>query len=304
MRKAFIDTMLECARKDKNVALLMAEVGFSVVEPFEKEFPDRFFNTGIAEQNLVLTAAGMALKGMKPVAYSMSAFLPSRAYELIKVSIAYQNLPVVLVSTGSGVSYSKLGSTHHAIEESALMRSLPNMNVLFPCDAKEFKGALNYALNDNKPYYISTPKLPAPKENGQPFKINKAIQYREGKDGAILAVGFSVHEACKAADELKKKNIELAVYGIHTVKPIDIETIINVACLKNIFVIDEHQYCTGIGGEVARIILENHLLIDNFYDFGIPDCFVNEVRNYDKIMEGYGLTSCQIADKIYTLVKK
>ena len=298
MRSTFVNTMIECARKDEKVVLLMAEVGFSVVEPFEKEFPNRFFNTGIAEQNLVLTASGMAMAGMCPVAYSMSSFLPSRAYELIKVSVCYQNLPVVLVSTGTGVSYSQMGSTHHAIEESALMRSLPNMNVLFPCDKQELKDALVYALSENKPYYISYPKLPAPQVESHPFIPNKAVQYKEGKDGAILAVGFSVQEACKAADLLKEKNIDLAVYGMHTVKPLDKEMILEAGKTGNVFVVDEHQSCCGIGAEVAKVLLENKVKIERFKEFSINDTFLDCVRSYNEMIDLYGINSNRIAVSI------
>ena len=304
MRNAFINTMIECAKKDGSVALLMAEVGFSVVEPFEKEFPERFFNTGIAEQNLVLTAAGMALKGMHPVAYSMSAFLPSRAYEMIKVSICYQNLPVVLVSTGTGVSYGQMGSTHHAIEESVLMRSLPNMNVEFPCNARELKECIKYALSEQKPYYISFPKLPAP--NGMEYedKSGKATCYKKGKDGAIIGVGFAVNNAIKAAESLKHRDIDLAVYGLHTVKPLDIETIISAGKTGSVFVVDEQQTCGGIGAEIAKILMENSIKIDRFKEFAIKDTFVDSVMNYDEMLDTYDLSAKKIEIKIEEMYRR
>ena len=298
MRKSFVDTMIECAREDENVVLLMAEVGFSVVEPFEKEFPNRFFNTGIAEQNLVLTAAGMALKGLRPVAYSMSAFLDSRAFEQIKVSVAYQNLPVVLISVGSGLSYGEMGSTHHAIEESAIMRSLPNLNVVFPSNAVELRGALKKALSDNKPYYISYPKAMAPETKEYPFEPGKAVCHREGKDGSILAFGFSVNDAIAASDILKDKGLNIGVYGFHTVKPLDREAICKAAATGNIFVVDEHNYSAGMGGETARILLENKIKIDNFVDISVPDCFQDVVARYAEMKEMYSLDAKGIAEKI------
>ena len=298
MRKSFIDTMIECAREDENVVLLMAEVGFSVVEPFEKEFPDRFFNTGIAEQNLVLTAAGMALKGLKPVAYSMSAFLPSRAFEQIKVSVGYQNLPVVILSVGTGLSYGEMGSTHHAIEESAIMRSIPNLNVVFPANAVELKAALKKALSDNKPYYISYPKAMAPEIEEYPVEIGKAVCHRQGEDGAILAFGYNVNDAISASDILAEKGKKVAVYGFHTAKPIDRDAICKAATTGNIFVVDEHNYSGGIGGEVARVILENKIKVDNFVDISIPDCFQDSVGRYNEMKERYGLTGERIAQKV------
>lgn len=290
MRNAFVQTMIELAEKDPSVVLLMAEVGFSVVEPFEAKFPDRFVNTGICEQNLVLAGAGMAVSGMHPVCYSMSSFLPSRAFEIIKDSVCYQNLPVVLVSIGSGLTYGEMGSTHHAIEESALMRALPNMTVLFPADANEVRGALSYAFSEKRPFYISIPKAPAP-ENPLPhdFVPGKAACYRKGQDGAILAMGYSVHEAMKAAALLEAEGISLSVYGFSTVKPLDVETIVEACETKNIFVLDEHQSCAGMGAEVAKVVLEKGVSLQNFHDFSIPDTFCDTVLRYQEMLSEYGI---------------
>lgn len=298
MRKYFINTMMDCAENNSKVAFLMAESGFSVVEPFEKNFPDRFYNTGIAEQNLILTAAGMAMSGMRPIAYTMAAFLPSRAFEMIKVSVCYQNLPVVIVATGSGLSYGQLGSTHHSIEESALMRSLPNMNVIFPSCGEELDEAIKYALSVEKPFYISFPKLPAPEYDGHKFEFGKAVKYRSGDKASIFAVGFAVHDAVKAADKLKEKGIDISVYGLHTVKPLDVEAIIEGAKNKNIFVVDEHQSVAGIGSEVAKIILQNGVSVDNFVDLGVPNCFVDKVAWYNELKDMYGISAEKIVEKV------
>lgn len=303
MRNYFVNTMIECAKEDPSVALLMAEVGFSVVEPFEKEFPNRFFNTGISEQNLVLTAAGMAVAGMHPVAYSMASFLPSRAFEMIKVSVCYQNLPVIILSIGSGLSYGELGSTHHSIEESALMRSLPNLNVVFPSNGKELGNVLKYALRDNKPYYISFPKAPAPNADEHVFEFGKAVKWRKGKDGAIIAVGFSVNNAIIASDMLKEKGLDIAVYGLHTVKPLDKQAIIEAAKTKNIFVVDEHNYAAGIGGEIARLILEDGVKINKYHEFSIPDCFVDNVSRYSELLDMYNLSAERITIEIESCYK-
>lgn len=303
MRKCFVDTVIECAREDESVALLMAEVGFSVVEPFEKEFPDRFFNVGIAEQNLIMTAAGMALKGMHPIAYSMASFLPSRAFEQIKVSVCYQNLPVVIVSVGTGLSYGEMGSTHHSIEESALMRSIPNLNVIFPSNTVELRGALKTALTDNKPYYISYPKAPAPEVAEYPFVMGKAVKHRAGKDGYILAFGYSVNQAVSASDMLREKGLDIGVYGFHTVKPLDREAICEAAVTGNIFVMDEHNYCAGMGGEVARVILEMGIPVKTFREFSVPDCFQNTVARYTEMLNVYRLSAAGVAEGIEAELK-
>lgn len=304
MRNSFINTMIDCARKDDKAALLMAEVGFSVVEPFEKEFPDRFYNTGIAEQNLVLTAAGMAVAGMKPVAYSMSAFLASRAFEQIKVSICYQNLPVILLSNGTGLSYGEMGSTHHAIEESAIMRSLPNLTVEFPSDGAELRDVLQYAFGAGKPFYISFPKLPDPKLPGHVYENGKIVEYRTGGDGTIFAVGCNVKQAVEAAAQLADQGYSIGVYGIHTVKPLDVEALLKGARTENIFVVDEHQRCGGIGGEIARIFLEHGASLKTYKEFSIPDTFVHTVARYPELLETYHLTSGQLAADIAAALEK
>lgn len=300
MRNSFINTMIECAENDNKVALLMAEVGFSVVEPFEKKFPDRFFNTGIAEQDLVLTAAGLALGGMKPVAYSMSAFLASRAFEMIKVSVCYQNLPVVLMSVGSGVSYGEMGSTHHSIEEEAIMKSLPNLTVEFPSDGAELRDTLKYALSQEKPFYISFPKAPDTKLMPHSYEYGKGVKYMDGKDGAIIAVGYSVSNAIKAAESLKEKGIDIAVYGIHSVKPLDKNVIFEAASKKNIFVVDEHQSVGGAASDIAKILLQNKLFPENFVDLSVPDTFVERVSKYNELLDLYSLSAEKITQIIET----
>lgn len=304
MRNSFINTMIECARKDDKVALLMAEVGFSVVEPFEKEFPERFYNTGIAEQNLVLTSVGMAAAGMKPVAYSMSAFLASRAFEQIKVSICYQNLPVILLSNGTGLSYGEMGSTHHAIEESAIMRSLPNLTVEFPSDGAELRDVLNYAFSVQKPFYISFPKMPDSKLMKHKYENGKIVEYINGHDGTILATGYNVKDALDASEKLNEMGYDIGVYGIHTVKPLDVDAIIKAGRTENIFVLDEHQQCCGIGGEIARIFLEHGVSLKTYKEFSIPDTFVDKVARYPELLDLYHLSAERIAADIAIVLKK
>ncbi len=298
MRNSFLNTMIECAENDKRVALLMAEVGFSVVEPFEKKFPDRFYNTGIAEQDLVLTAAGMAMNGFHPVAYSMAPFLPSRAFEMIKISVCYQNLPVILVSVGSGLSYSELGSTHHSIEESALMRTLPNMTVEFPSDGAELRDTLKYAFSQEKPFYISFPKAPDIKLQEHSYEYGKGYKYKDGNDGAIIAVGYAVNNALKATELLKAYNIDVAVYGLHSVKPLDIELIKEAGNKKNVFVVDEHQSCCGVAAEIAKILIQNNIMPKSFCDVSILDTFVDEVSRYNELQKAYNMDAESIKNTI------
>ena len=303
MRNAFVQSLISCAEQDSRVALLMAEVGFSVVEPFEQKFPDRFFNTGIAEQSLVTTAAGMAVAGMRPVAYSMSCFLPSRAFELIKVSLCYQNLPVTLVGVGAGLSYGEMGPTHHAAEESSIMCTLPNMTVIFPCDAADMRDALAWSVgHEGGPVYISFPKAAAPVLPAHDFETGKAVKYRSGRDGAILAVGMMTETALRAADLLSNLNIQLSVYGLHTVKPMDQAAVAEAAQTGNVFVLDEHFASTG--ELIASIILKQAIPIQRFLDISLPDLFPDKIMRYSEMLDAYDLTAVKISDRIARMYQK
>jgi transketolase len=304
MRNAFVNTLLDIAETDRRVALLMAEVGFSVVEPFEKKFPARFFNTGIAEQNLILTAAGMAMDGMRPVAYSMSCFLPSRAFEQIKVSVCYQNLPVTIAAIGAGTSYGEMGPTHHATEESALMRVLPNLTVIFPSDGNELASALRYSINSDSPTYISFPKAPSPKLPPHDFEMRHAVRCRKGRDGAIIAVGTAVSDALAASGILSAKGLDLSVYGIHTVKPLDHESIMEACETENVFVVDEHQNHAGIAGDIARSILENGARVNRFRSISIDDKFAPSVARHPELLDHFGLSPKKIAATIAAAFEK
>jgi len=304
MRNAFLQAMLEGAAADERVALLMAEVGFSVVEPFQKQFPDRFYNTGIAEQDLVSIAAGMALGGLRPVAYSMSAFLSSRAFEQIKIDVCYQDLPVMLVSTGTGLSYSNLGATHHATEESALMRTLPNLTVFFPACGEELREMFRYAWTSEHPAYISMPKVASPRLPKHDFVPGKPVCYQTGEDGTIFAVGYSVTDALDAAKALEVQGVQIGVYGLHTLKPLDCQAICKAAGLRRVFVLEEQQRSAGVGGEIARILLEGGVPVNLFRSFAIPDKFAGPVLTWQEQSAEYGLSADKLAQNILNAVKE
>lgn len=303
MRNAFLQAMLEGAAADERVSLLMAETGFSVVEPFQQRFPDRFYNTGIAEQDLVSVAAGMALGGLRPVAYSMSAFLPSRGFEQIKIDVCYQDLPVVLVSTGTGLSYGNLGATHHAAEESALMRALPNLTVFFPACGEELGEMFRYGLKSEHPTYISMPKAASPKLPEHQFVPGRPVCYRTGADGTIFAVGHSAAEALQAAEQLERQGVHMSVYGLHTLKPLDAGEICTAAGTSRVFVVEEQQRSAGVGGDIARILLEGGAQLKTFRSFAVPDQFAGPVLSWQEQAEEYGLSGGRLAQNILDTVK-
>ncbi len=291
MRTAFIKELTQVAREDDRICLLMAEVGFSVVEGFEAEFPGRFYNTGIAEQDLVNIACGMALRGKKPVAYSMAPFLPSRAFEQIKINVCYQNLPVVLVGVGTGMSYSNMGATHHAPEDLAIMSSLPNMTVLCPCDPVETRHAVRKAFELNAPCYIAIGKTndPTLHQGEIDFKIGKAIKMTEGSDVAILSTGGITQSALLARERLLQKGLSVKIFSMHTVKPLDGEAIAEAFRCGAVFTLEEHNAASGLGNAVAGFALEAGLTAKHFKRLSIPDCFTETVGGRDYQQRVYGI---------------
>ena len=291
MRNIFTNTLIDIAKEDEKLVLLMAEVGYGVVEPFERLFPERFYNTGISEQNLVLTAAGMAIQGYHPVAYSMSSFLPTRAFEMIKDSICYQNLPVTLVGIGSGVSYGEMGTTHHGLEEEALMTSLPNMTVMFPADAGQCNSAIRYALKSERPTYIGLEKINVKEElqevDDDPLSWKKI---RDGLDGTILVCGTLKEEALQAAEILNTKGINVGIYSVNAVKPLDYAAIEDACDTSNLFVIDEHYSWGGFAGNLAKYILGRNKTIKNFVDFSFPDAYPDCIYHYNGLKKWAGLS--------------
>lgn len=304
MRNAFIRGLIDIAKEDDKLVLLMAEVGFGVTEPFERLYPDRFYNVGISEQSLVLNAAGLAIKGLHPVAYSMSSFLPTRAFEMIKDSVCYQNLPVVLVGIGSGVSYGELGSTHHAIEEEAIMRSLPNLTVMFPCNSDDCISALRYAFSKNGPVYIGLEKINCPiSGNVEKYSLSWK-KFGIGKDGAIIAVGTMYKTALCVAEKLKEQNLDICVYCANTVKPMDCSAIEEAIDNGRVFVLDEHVSIGGVGESIARYILETGKAskIKSFINFSLKDEFPKLIYSMNDLLSNNGLVVEKIASDISKVV--
>lgn len=276
MRNIFVDEMNRIMRDDSRVVFLSAECGFNVVEGLAEKFPDRYYNVGIAEQSLVGTAAGVALRGLKPVAYTMAMFLTMRAYEQIRVDVAYQNLPVILAGVIPGLGYGNSGPTHHSIEDVAIMRVLPNMTVIYPGHEVDVRAVAHQALQMDGPCYIGIGRAPAGLEvpyTAEQFQIGKAIQITDGSDAAIFAYGAMLPVAVEAAKLLEEHGISLRVYNMHTIKPLDVAA---VACAAAecgvILTLEEENIIGGLGGAVAEYIAEQGLSC-RFKRLGVPDTY-------------------------------
>lgn len=255
MRNAFAAELLLLAREDRRVALLSGDMGNNLFNAFKAEFPDRFCNCGAAEANMTGVAAGMALAGLRPVTYSIASFNPGRCAEQVRLDVCLQNLSVIVVGVGAGFSYASLGPTHHALEDIAWMRSLPNMTVLCPGDAVETRCALRAAHALAGPVYLRLGKKnePVVHETPPPFEIGKGIVVREGGDICLISVGTLLPLALETAELLADQGISAEVVSLHTVKPLDTALLRRVfASRKVVAVLEEHVAAGGAWSAVAE----------------------------------------------------
>ena len=261
MRNAFADEITKLAADDLKVVLLSGDIGNRLFDKLRAQSPKRFMNCGVAEANMMGVAAGMASMGLRPVVYTITPFTTTRCLEQIRVDVAYHNLPVVIVGTGSGLSYASLGPTHHSLEDFAIFRAIPNMQIIAPYDAPSMRAVLRDALAGNKPTYIRIGKkgekdiMPGTVAVG----IGKTLTARDGHDICILAVGTIAGEAVKAADILRKEHgISPEVLLVNTVKPFDSVLLDRVAAkFKTIVTVEEHAKIGGFGEHVASTLAQN-----------------------------------------------
>ncbi|OFX90330.1 MAG: transketolase [Bacteroidetes bacterium GWF2_33_16] len=301
-RFGFGEGLKELGGKYPEIVSLGADITTSVSMNFFREaFPDRFFSLGIAEQNIMGVAAGLALGGKIPFAATYGVFSALRTTDQIRVSICYNNLPVKIGGAHAGISVGPDGATHQALEDIAIMRVLPNMTVLSPCDATQTRLATIAAVEQVKgPVYIRFGREPVPDFTSEnlPFEVGKGQTLKEGNDITIIATGHLVWEALQAAYELEKQNVRLRVINIHTIKPIDTEIIIKAANETGaIITAEEHQIYGGLGSAVAEVLVKNAPV--PVHMIGMNDCF-GESGKPDELMQKYGMK----AEHIISAVKK
>lgn len=307
MRSTFVNTLTELARKNDKVMCVIGDTGFSVFETFEKEFGKRFINVGIAEQNFVSVGAGLAAMGMKPYIYNVVSFMTLRGMEEIVLDVCYQENPVVLVGVGGGHAYGSAGPTHHAYFDIAMMRMLPNMTVVCPADPVEMRAAMLASETFEKPLYIRIGRSvdPAVHKGEIPFEIGKGICMREGNDGVLFATGTMVKDAVAACELLARNGIQIALYSMHTIKPIDEALILE--CMESypaIFTLEEHSASGGLGSAVGDVILENGNQRNVvFKKFGFPDMFAPVTGSREYLNALYGLDAESVAGQIRETLK-
>jgi len=259
-RDGFGKGLVELGEKDENIWVLTADVsGSTRTNWFADRFPKRFVQIGVAEQNMAGVAAGIAACGKTVFLSAYGVFSPGRNWDQLRVSVCYNDVPVVFHASHTGLTVGPDGASHQALEDIAMIRALPNLTILVPSDMNQVRKATLAAAAQKKPAYIRScrEKMPVFTTEETPFEIGKANVYREGKDVAIFACGPIVHESLKAAAELEKKGISCAVVDCHTIKPIDEETIKEMAKKTGLIItIEEHQITGGLGGAVAEVLAE------------------------------------------------
>ena len=295
IRKGFGRGLLEAGKLDTNVVAACADLTESTqISLFKDAFPDRFIEIGVAEQNLVTVGSGMAAMGKIPFVSSYAAFSPGRNWEQIRTTICLNNQPVKIVGSHAGVSVGPDGATHQMLEDITLMRVLPNMVVIAPCDSIEAEKATLAMARDKRPNYMrlareATPVFTSP---DTPFEIGEAYVYHEGVDVTIIATGTMTYQALVAAEELKKHNISAEVIHMPTIKPFDGETVLkSVKKTGAVVTAEEGQIVGGLGGAVAEFLGENHPV--PMSRIGMKDRF-GESGTMDELLEHFGLTSKQI----------
>ena len=261
-RQVICDTLMELAKDDKDIYVLTSDSrGSASMTNFANEFPKQFVEVGIAEQNLVGIAAGLATTGKKCFAASPACFLTMRSIEQVKVDVAYSNTNVKLIGISGGVSYGALGMSHHSLQDIAVMRAIPNMDIFLPADRFETEKLVRELVKYDKPAYIRIGRNPVDdvyESTDFDFEIGKANVMREGKDITIIATGETVKPAIEASDELKELGIKCRVLNMHTIKPLDKEAIIKAAKeTGHIITVEEHSIYGGLGAAVSEVVVQN-----------------------------------------------
>jgi len=305
LRKAYGETLVELGEKDKRVVALEADLGKSTMSVFfGDKFPERYFQMGIAEQDMVSTAAGLALCGKRPFLSTFAVFATGRPYDQIRSSVAIPNLPVVICGSSAGLSDFGDGKTHQSIDDIALMRVLPHMTVLSPVDAVETRQMMKACLDIDGPVYIRVNRndLPVYTDEAKPYRIGQMDNLRDGKDVVIFASGIMVSKSLEAAEQLAEEGIECSVINISTIKPLNVPEL-KKKCegMKAVITAEEHSVFCGLGSAVAEALSDMAIPV---HILGIQDTFGTSAANYEDLISYYHLSSKDVAQKVRVALGK
>ncbi len=303
MRNTFSETLYECAKADPRIFIVVADISpAGSMAKFQKEYPARFINVGVAEQVMIGMAAGLALKGCRPFAYTIATFSLYRPFEMVRDDLGYQNLPVTVVGMGAGVIYSTLGGTHHTQEDVAIAGAIPNMQVLAPCDPLECIDATRHcATQDKGPVYLRIGKAGEPKLTEravEPFAFGKLRYLKRGTDVCILSYGVIMKLAADVAAALEAKGKSVSLVSCHTMKPLDRDGIATaLGAHKQVIVIEEHEPQGGLAPQSKQIAWDSgaRCRLDTFT---LQDRFIHNYGSHDELLAAHGLSLQQILSKV------
>jgi transketolase len=301
MRNIFAKTVTELSDVYPELVMLAGDIGNRLFDRFKEKHPGRFFNCGVAEANMTGVAAGLAASGLRPITYTITPFNTVRCLEQIRLDICYPNLPVIVVGTGSGLSYANLGATHHSMEDIAILRTLPNMHVVCPADPTEARLAVTDALRLGRPTYIRLGKKGEPTVHASDpeFQIGRGITVRDGSTVAILSVGNMLEPALQCADQLHHHGISTKVVSLHTIKPLDDVLLTALfAEYELCAVLEEHGLIGGAGSAVLEWGNSKRVDVRKLLRIGGPDRFLYACGDQQEARAMLGLTPEQISRQI------
>ena len=301
MRDTFVRTLTEIAAERAEVMLLTGDLGFGVLDEFAARFPRQFLNMGVAEQNMTGVAAGLALEGHVVFTYSLGNFPTIRCLEQVRNDVCYHQANVKIVTVGGGMAYGPLGASHHATEDLAILRSLPNMMVVSPGDLWEVAHATRALVDHPGPAYLRLDKSAAQPSHqpSEQFRLGRARMIRDGGDLTLVATGGILEEAVRAADLMKLQGVSCRILSIHTVKPLDTEALEAAAReTGGLVVIEEHTVDGGLSGAVAENLMELGVSPGFFVRMGLPSCFSSTVGTQHYLRAVYGLDAKAIVEAV------
>lgn len=306
MRFTAVEVLYEAALKDPNIYFITGDIGHANPKAFQERLADQYFNAGMAEQNIVGVAAGLALSGRKVFVYSIVPFITLRCFEQIKVDVCYHNVDVTVIGVGGGFTYGNFGATHYSIEEIAALRALPNMKIICPGTPYETKVLTEEIIREGGPAYMRIGRGKEPNVGHEyPLQIGKAVVIRPGEDATIFVSGTILMEALRAADILKTKGIHVEIINMHTIKPLD-EIIVRDRATKRkvLFTLEEHNAIGGLGGAVAEVLSGISGSHASLHRFGVPDKWPEVFGSQQYLRGQVGISGEVIAEDVERIISE
>ena len=308
MRKTALNCVYYLAKKNKNVVFIGSDLGPGVLNDLKKNMPSKFYMEGVSEQHIIGMSAGLASEGFIPYVNTIATFLTRRCFEQIAIDLCLHNLPVRLIANGGGLVYAPLGPTHLATEDFAILRTLPNMTILAPCDALEMENLMKCTLDWPHPIYIRLGKggdkiISNPKSN---FEIGKSIILKKPKEALFITTGVMAQIALEACAILEKQNIECGIVHLHTVKPLDKDSLLKwIPKVRATICVEEHFRTGGLGSSILELLNDNiNDKTVNFHRIGIPDSFTENYGSQQSLLESMQITPFFLAEQMRTRLKK